>query len=172
MKPRAERGIMPGLGAGSRTALGGERRALIRAVAQEQRSQLLPVGRFSSCPLPSVFLWLAVQDFNIPINISNADSDQVGEGIFEEGRLFSGKITSSTWRSCWLHSLSVLRDWMLWGHGLQNELCNLGPYQQHKSELGCQLKHLLKWRAFKTQNARNLCTVESRLKHTWRNSSA
>lgn len=84
MKPRAERGIMPGLGAGSRTALGGERRALIRAVAQEQRSQLLPVGRFSSCPLPSVFLWLAVQDFNIPINISNAVSDQVGEGIFEE----------------------------------------------------------------------------------------
>lgn len=29
--------------------------------------------------------------------------------------------------------------WMLWGHGLQNELCYLGPYQQHKSQLGCQL---------------------------------
>lgn len=72
MKPRAERGIMPSLGAGSRTARGGERRALIRAVAQEQRSQLLPVGRVSSCPVPLVFLWLAVQDFSIPINISNA----------------------------------------------------------------------------------------------------
>lgn len=38
-----------------------------------------------------------------------------------------------------LTGLPLLRGWMLWEQGLQNELYNLGPYQQHKAELGCQL---------------------------------
>lgn len=61
-QPKHEGGIMPGLGAVGRNALGGGRPQLVQVAMQERRCQLLPVRRCSSLPVPAAFLLLAVQD--------------------------------------------------------------------------------------------------------------